>query len=60
MLAALTLERALRLQALARSLGPLRPLSREAAERLYPEKYNDRLVDEYWAAWVRKLQTVNS
>jgi hypothetical protein len=23
---------------------------------MYPEKYNDRLVDEYWAAWVRKVR----
>lgn len=52
---ALTLERALRLQALARSLGPLRPLERAVARRLYPAKYNDRLVGEYWNAWVRSL-----
>ena len=50
-LAAVTLERAVRFQAIASALGPLRPISREWAERLYPEKYHDRLLDEYWAAW---------
>lgn len=54
-LTALTLERALRLQATAAALGPLRPLSQELAERLFPEKYNDALVDEYWAAFLRRL-----
>jgi L-fuculose-phosphate aldolase len=54
-LTALTLERALRLQATAAALGPLRPLSQELAERLFPEKYNDRLVEEYWAAFLRRL-----
>ncbi len=55
-LAAVTLERAVRIQAIASALGPLQPISREWAERMYPEKYNDRLVDEYWAAWVRKVR----
>jgi ribulose-5-phosphate 4-epimerase/fuculose-1-phosphate aldolase len=55
-LAAVTLERAIRIQAIASALGPLRPISCDSAERMYPEKYNDRLVDEYWAAWIRKLR----
>lgn len=55
-LAAVTLERAVRLQAIAAALGPTRPISEEWARRLYPEKYNDRLVDEYWAAWLRRLR----
>jgi L-fuculose-phosphate aldolase len=54
-LTALTLERALRLQATASALGPLRPLSQELAERLFPEKYNGGLVEEYWAAFLRRL-----
>lgn len=54
-LAAVTLERAIRLQTIASSLGPLSPIPRETAERMLPEKYNDGLVDEYWAAWLRKL-----
>ena len=55
-LGAATLERAVRLQSIASSLGRLRPISREHALELWPEKYNDRLVDDYWAAWQRKLQ----
>ena len=55
-LAAVTLERAIRLQSIASSLGPLRPISRDWAERIHPEKYQDRLVDEYWAAWIRKVR----
>jgi L-fuculose-phosphate aldolase len=54
-LGAATLERAARLQAIASSLGPLRPISREHALELWPEKYNDRLVEDYWAGWQRKL-----
>jgi L-fuculose-phosphate aldolase len=55
-LAAVTLERAIRLQSVAGSLGPLRPIPAEWADRLYPEKYQDHLVEEYWAAWVRRAQ----
>lgn len=55
-LAAVTLERAARLQAIASALGPLSPIPRETAERMLPEKYNDRLIDEYWAAWIRRLR----
>lgn len=55
-LTAVTLERAIRLQTIATSLGPTLPIGRDRAERMFPEKYNDRLVDEYWAAWVRKLR----
>lgn len=53
-MAAATLERAVRLQVLARSLGPLAPLSPEAAESLFPAKYTDGLLDEYWALWERR------
>jgi ribulose-5-phosphate 4-epimerase/fuculose-1-phosphate aldolase len=55
-LAAVTLERACRLQSVAATLGPLRPIARETAERLYPVKYHDRFVAEYWEAWLRRLQ----
>jgi ribulose-5-phosphate 4-epimerase/fuculose-1-phosphate aldolase len=54
-LAACTLERAVRLQAIASSLGTLRPIDRDLARRMYPAKYHDRLVEEYWEAWLRKL-----
>src|SRR5207244_586762 len=49
-LAAVTLERAARLQSIAVTLGPLQPISRELAGRLHPVKYQDRFVAEYWEA----------
>jgi L-fuculose-phosphate aldolase len=55
-LAAVTLERALRLQSLAAAFGGPRPISQEWAERMQPDKYHDGLVAEYWAAWTRKLR----
>jgi L-fuculose-phosphate aldolase len=55
-LGAVTLERAVALQSLAGSLGPLRPIPGDWAERLYPEKYQDHLVEEYWASWIRRVQ----
>jgi L-fuculose-phosphate aldolase len=55
-LAAVTLERAVRMQSIASTLGSLLPMSEEAARRMHPEKYSDRLVEEYWEAWIRKLQ----
>lgn len=55
-LAAVTLERAVRMQVIASSLGNLRAMSAAAAESLNPTKYSDSLVDEYWEAWVRKIQ----
>ncbi len=47
-LSALTLERALRFQRRASSLGPLRPMSPQMAEELFPAKYNDGLIQDYW------------
>ncbi len=58
-LAAVTLERAARMQAIATGLGPLRPISDEWARRIFPDKYHDRLVEEYWAAWLRKLARID-
>lgn len=55
-LAAVTLERAARLQAVASALGRLEPISRAAALRMQDEKYRDRFVDEYWRAWIRRLR----
>jgi ribulose-5-phosphate 4-epimerase/fuculose-1-phosphate aldolase len=54
-LTAVTLERALRMQVLAARLGPLRPMPAEIARRMFAEKYQDSLVDEYWSAWLRRL-----
>ena len=55
-LAAITLERAVRIQSIARSLGPLRSIPAVSAERLHASKYHDQLVDEYWAAWIRRVR----
>ncbi len=52
-LAALTLERAIQLQLVARGLGELVPMDPAAVDALYPIKYPANFVDEYWAAWCR-------
>ncbi|MCH7670320.1 MAG: class II aldolase/adducin family protein [Acidobacteria bacterium] len=54
-MAAITLERAIHLQILARRLGSLDPLSQEDAESVFPAKYQDKLLDEYWALWERRF-----
>lgn len=46
--AALTLERVLRIQAIARSFGDLRPMTAEMADRVYPDKYRDEHLSAYW------------
>jgi L-fuculose-phosphate aldolase len=55
-LTAVTLERAVRLQAAAASLGDLRPLADEAVGPLYEMKYRDAFLAEYWDAWIRDLR----
>lgn len=55
-LTAVTLERAIRLQVLCATLGPLRPISQEWADRLLPVKYQEKFLDEYWSEWVRRLE----
>lgn len=55
-LRAITLERAIQLQAIASSLGPLRPFPGALAKEIRNEKYQDHFVDEYWEAWIRQLQ----
>jgi L-fuculose-phosphate aldolase len=54
-LAAVTLERAIRFQAIAATLGRPRPIPQDGAELLGPQKYQDGFLDEYWAAWVRRV-----
>jgi len=54
--AAATLERASRVQAIARALGRTRPLTSESAARLAPLKYRDPFVEEYWEAWIRRIR----
>jgi L-fuculose-phosphate aldolase len=55
-LSSITLERAVKLQSIATSLGSLRPISRDDAERMRADKYQDRFVDEYWTAWIRRVR----
>ena len=54
--AALTLERVLRIQSIARSLGNLRPMTPEMAQRVYPDKYRNEHVANYWAYLVRQVR----
>ena len=54
-LCAATLERAAKLQSIAHTFGALRPIPAEAALAMHADKYRDAFVQEYWAAWLRKL-----
>jgi hypothetical protein len=53
---ALTLERVLRIQAIAGSLGEVRPMSAEMADLVYPDKYRDAHVMAYWNYLVRQVR----
>lgn len=55
-LTAVTLERAVQLQAAAASLGQLRPVAEEAVAPLHEMKYQDAFLAEYWNAWIRELR----
>lgn len=55
-LSAITLERAVRLQAIATTLGTLHPIPRDLAEEMRAGKYQDQFLDEYWAAWIRRVR----
>jgi L-fuculose-phosphate aldolase len=55
-LTALVLERAIRVQAIAGGLGQLRPMSDMEARQLLPLKYRSAFLDEYWAAWRRRVE----
>jgi L-fuculose-phosphate aldolase len=46
--AALTLERVLRIQSIAGTLGNLQPMTAEMAARVFPDKYRDEHVANYW------------
>lgn len=54
--AALTLERVLRIQSIARSFGDLAPMSADMADRVYPDKYRDVHVASYWEYLIRQLR----
>jgi ribulose-5-phosphate 4-epimerase/fuculose-1-phosphate aldolase len=55
-LTAVVLERAIRFQAIAASLGGARPISRDDARTLLPQKYRATFLDEYWSAWLRRVE----
>lgn len=54
-LAAVTFERAVRLQAIASDLGELEPIDPQILEQLHDTKYQDRFLDEYWSLWERRV-----
>jgi ribulose-5-phosphate 4-epimerase/fuculose-1-phosphate aldolase len=55
-LASALLERALHMQLLATSFGPLHPIPDALLEGIHATKYQDGFADEYWDAWVRELR----
>jgi L-fuculose-phosphate aldolase len=59
-LTAVVLERAIRFQAIAGSLGTTRPISHDDARALQPQKYRDAFMDEYWSAWERRVERAQS
>lgn len=54
--AALTLERVIRIQAIASQLGELRPMTREMADCVYPDKYREEFAETYWQYLVRQVR----
>jgi L-fuculose-phosphate aldolase len=56
-LVALTLERAVRVQALASALGSFTAVPEEEINAISSVKYQEPFLDEYWSAWVRRLQS---
>jgi L-fuculose-phosphate aldolase len=55
-LAALALERAIRFQAIAHTLGPEHEIPADAARKLRPQKYQEAFMDDYWSAWERRVE----
>lgn len=51
---ALTLERVIEIQSIARTLGNLAPMTPAMAERVYPDKYRDEYLDTYWRYLMRQ------
>jgi L-fuculose-phosphate aldolase len=55
-LASVLLERAVQMQAIATSLGPLYPIPGELLADLHVNKYQAGFASEYWHAWLRELR----
>jgi L-fuculose-phosphate aldolase len=53
---ALTLERVLQIQAIARSLGELKPMSDDMARSVYQDKYRDEFIGNYWSYLIRQVE----
>jgi L-fuculose-phosphate aldolase len=53
---ALTLERVLQIQAIANSLGELKPMSGEMASAVYQDKYRDEFIGNYWKYLIRQVR----
>ena len=53
---ALTLERVLQIQAIARSLGELKPMSGVMASAVYQDKYRDEFIANYWNYLIRQVE----
>jgi ribulose-5-phosphate 4-epimerase/fuculose-1-phosphate aldolase len=56
-LTALTLERAARIQFIARTLGETVPVASDVARELSASKYQEEFAEEYWSDWCRMLDT---
>ena len=54
--AALTLERAARIQAIATTLGALKPIPMDTLDDMYANKYRDEFVEEYWQYLLRETR----
>ncbi len=54
-LTAITLERAARIQFVARTLGDVVPIPREVARELSASKYQEEFAEEYWQDWCGML-----
>jgi len=55
-LASVLLERAVHMQLLAGSLGPLHPIPADLLPGIHAVKYQADFPGEYWDAWVRELR----
>ena len=53
-LTAVLLEKTIKVQAIANVFGSPRPIDRSTAEKMFPTKYNDKLVANYWVYYKRR------
>lgn len=53
---ALTLERVLQIQSIARTFGELKPMTREMASAVYQDKYRDEFIGNYWNYLIRQVE----